>query len=208
MALGNSVSGAPITMYVLGAGPEAVLIFSAIHGNQPARAFVDRKLLEHIEASPSVYDDRRVALITVVNPDGLVAGARTNANCVDCNRNFLRPTGRPGSGAAPTGVRGRAASRRLWPGQKNGRGCWRQSAAARSSRWRGRSEPGRRSPGARGSRRAFLALARVVYALMRHGTAYVDTGQEAYEQQFRQRRLRALERTARKMGTTLVGSAL
>src|SRR5205085_6421805 len=139
VALGNSVSGAPITMYVLGAGPEAVLIFSAIHGNQPARAFVDRKLLEHIEASPSVYDDRRVALITVVNPDGLVAGARTNANCVDCNRNFLRPTGRPGSGAAPTGVRGRAASRRLWPGQKNGRGCWRQSAAARSSRWRGRS---------------------------------------------------------------------
>ena len=46
-------------------------------------------------------------------------------------------------------------------------------------------------------------LARVIYALLRYGKPYVDLGQEAYEQQFRQRMLKNLQRQARKLGLQL-----
>lgn len=47
-------------------------------------------------------------------------------------------------------------------------------------------------------------LARVIYAMLRHGQAYVDIGQDGYEQQFRQRMLKNLQRQARKLGLSLV----
>lgn len=47
-------------------------------------------------------------------------------------------------------------------------------------------------------------LARVIYALLRHGTTYADVGQEAYEQQFQKRRLKNLERLAHRMGLLLI----
>lgn len=46
-------------------------------------------------------------------------------------------------------------------------------------------------------------LARVVYALLRYGQGYVDIGQQAYEEQFRQRMLKHLQRQARKLGLNL-----
>ena len=42
-------------------------------------------------------------------------------------------------------------------------------------------------------------LARLVYSMLRHGTAYVDAGSQAYEQQYRD-----LKRNARALGFTLV----
>ena len=88
VTLGTSVRGAPITMHVFGNGPDATLVFAAIHGDEPAAGFVGRKLLEHLEDHPELAIGRTVALIPVANPDGLVTGTRTNANGVDCNRNF------------------------------------------------------------------------------------------------------------------------
>ncbi len=49
-------------------------------------------------------------------------------------------------------------------------------------------------------------LARIIYRLIKHGEAYVRHGLEAYEQRFRIRKLRALQKTAKSMGLELVPS--
>ena len=46
-------------------------------------------------------------------------------------------------------------------------------------------------------------LARIFYALLKHGHAYVDPGQDAYEQQHRVRAVKALRRRARELGFDL-----
>jgi transposase len=47
-------------------------------------------------------------------------------------------------------------------------------------------------------------LARLVYSMLRYGTAYVDAGQQAYEKQSRDRVLTNLQRKARVFGYQLV----
>jgi len=47
-------------------------------------------------------------------------------------------------------------------------------------------------------------LARLVYSMLRHGTPYVDAGQQAYEQQYRDRVVRNLKRNALAFGFALV----
>ena len=88
VTLGTSVRGVPIEMHVFGTGPDVTLVFAAIHGDEPAAAFVGRKLLEQFQADAALAIGRTVAVIPVANPDGLATGTRTNANGVDCNRNF------------------------------------------------------------------------------------------------------------------------
>ena len=47
-------------------------------------------------------------------------------------------------------------------------------------------------------------LAKIVYRLLKYGTAYVDAGEQAYQEQFRERRVRALKRNAADLGLALV----
>ena len=47
-------------------------------------------------------------------------------------------------------------------------------------------------------------LARMVYSLLKHGTAYVQQGMEEYEAQYRDRKLKAMARQATAFGYTLV----
>ena len=47
-------------------------------------------------------------------------------------------------------------------------------------------------------------LARIIYAMLRYGQAYVDAGAEYYESQYRQRALRATKRRAAQLGYQLV----
>jgi hypothetical protein len=47
-------------------------------------------------------------------------------------------------------------------------------------------------------------LARLVYSLLKHGTAYVQQGLDAYERQYRERSAAALARRARELGYELV----
>jgi len=47
-------------------------------------------------------------------------------------------------------------------------------------------------------------LARIIYALLSKGEEYVDIGQEAFEEQYRQRALANLQRNARRLGFDLV----
>ena len=50
-------------------------------------------------------------------------------------------------------------------------------------------------------------LARLVYSLLKHGTAYVTQGMEEYEQRYRERVVKALSRRAQELGYALVESA-
>jgi transposase len=50
-------------------------------------------------------------------------------------------------------------------------------------------------------------LARLIYAMLKHGQAYVDQGQQAYEQQYQERAVKALRKHAESMGYTLVETA-
>jgi len=47
-------------------------------------------------------------------------------------------------------------------------------------------------------------LARLLYSMLRYGTAYVDAGQQAYEQKYRDRVLTTLQRKAKAFGYRLV----
>jgi transposase len=47
-------------------------------------------------------------------------------------------------------------------------------------------------------------LARLVYSMLRHGTPYVDAGQQAYEQQYRDRVVRNLKQNALAFGFALI----
>jgi len=47
-------------------------------------------------------------------------------------------------------------------------------------------------------------LARLVYSMLKHGTAYVDAGQEYYEERYRSRVVQNLKRKAQKLGFELV----
>jgi transposase len=47
-------------------------------------------------------------------------------------------------------------------------------------------------------------LARIIYRLIKYGEAYVRQGMEDYERKFRQRKLRALQKTALSMGFNLI----
>lgn len=88
VVLGASVKGVPITMHLFGGGPDVTFVFAGIHGDEATAAFVGRKLLGNFLASPEMPPGQALALIPIANPDGVAAGTRTNANGVDCNRNF------------------------------------------------------------------------------------------------------------------------
>ena len=47
-------------------------------------------------------------------------------------------------------------------------------------------------------------LARIFYSMLRYGVSYVDVGQQVYEQQYRDRTIKNLKRSAQALGFTLV----
>ena len=47
-------------------------------------------------------------------------------------------------------------------------------------------------------------LARLIYSMLKHGTAYVRQGMDEYEQQYRDRTVKHLTRRAQTFGYTLV----
>jgi transposase len=65
----------------------------------------------------------------------------------------------------------------------------------------------RRIRGRSGGREAVTAtahkIARIFYSLLKHGSAYVEQGEAAYEQQFKERRLKALKKQAIALGYQL-----
>jgi len=99
---GYSVRNRPIKSAVLGDGRDVVLIMASIHGNEPAGTplveGLNLWLLEH----PEELEGRTVVLMPVVNPDGMAARSRRNANNVDLNRNFPAANHRVKQGYSPS----------------------------------------------------------------------------------------------------------
>jgi protein MpaA len=100
--IGWSVEGRPVEALVFpGKGPP-VLVIGGIHGDETAGAV----LVEELGRSLAAYgggpaEERAAVLIPKANPDGLVAGTRTNSRGVDINRNFATRSFRPGGGHGP-----------------------------------------------------------------------------------------------------------
>jgi protein MpaA len=96
MVLGMSVQGRPITAVELGdpTASRRLVVFGCIHGNEPAGIAIARQL--EGMAPPAGTD---VWVIEDLNPDGVAADTRQNADGVDLNRNFPY-------GWAPLGSRG------------------------------------------------------------------------------------------------------
>ena len=82
--IGRSVEGREIKAYRLGQrGERKVVLISTMHGDEPAT----RQILHALRQGDPI---RGLDLWVVphYNPDGLVAGTRTNAHGVDLNRNY------------------------------------------------------------------------------------------------------------------------
>lgn len=94
---GESVEGRPIEFSVLGDGEEVVLVLATIHGDEPVGTELVRLLEGYLRGHPEHLEGITCILVPVVNPDGLEAGTRRNANGVDLNRNFMSANFEPSS---------------------------------------------------------------------------------------------------------------
>lgn len=85
MVVGASVEGRPIEVERFGPEGPALLVFGAIHGDEPGSMELCARLGARLRtAAPPV----RVIVIPALNPDGLERGHKDNARGVDLNRNF------------------------------------------------------------------------------------------------------------------------
>src|SRR5438270_2900790 len=85
--IGHSVQGRPIDAYQLGQAGSArpILVVGCIHGNEPAGIAIASRLL-HAKPPPG----SSLWVVPELNPDGVRAHTRQNADGVDLNRNFPR----------------------------------------------------------------------------------------------------------------------
>lgn len=93
VSLGKTVKGREITAAVYGTGPRRVLILGGIHGDEPHTTVLARALAVRINQE-TLPPGLTVVIVPDVNPDGLMAATRVNANGVDINRNFPSKTWR------------------------------------------------------------------------------------------------------------------
>lgn len=94
LELGSSVQGRVIRASVYGTGKKLVIVFGGIHGNETASPVLARALAASLEREPPPIG-LTVIVVPEVNPDGVFARTRVNANSVDLNRNFPAKNWRP-----------------------------------------------------------------------------------------------------------------
>ncbi|MGB5296055.1 MAG: M14 family zinc carboxypeptidase [Thermoanaerobaculia bacterium] len=101
--VGKSFLGRSIRMLTLGNGEKKILLWSQMHGDEPAAtpALLDiaHYLLEHADepAAWSILDNFTLLMIPMLNPDGAEVYERRNAQAIDINRdalNLVTPEGR------------------------------------------------------------------------------------------------------------------
>ena len=80
---GTSVRGLPLEVWLPSSGETELLIFAAIHGEEPETTALLSKALRSFENPPI-----RTAVVLSANPDGVLLGTRGNACGVELNRNF------------------------------------------------------------------------------------------------------------------------
>ncbi len=84
-AFGRSVQGRPIVSVRIGSENPAVkmLVIGAVHGNEQAGMRIARLLV-----ALGAPRGAEILVVPTINPDGIAAGTRGNADGVDLNRNF------------------------------------------------------------------------------------------------------------------------
>jgi hypothetical protein len=84
--VGRSVEGRPIWAYRRGSSDaeRVVVVLGQMHGDEPAGVVTARSIRDRLPVS----DRADVWVVPTMNPDGLAAGSRNNANGVDLNRNW------------------------------------------------------------------------------------------------------------------------
>ena len=83
--VGSSRQGRPLVARRFPGRAPAVLVFGAIHGDEPVGVHLILRLADELAAGG---DHREAWLLPVANPDGLALGLKDNAAGVDLNRNF------------------------------------------------------------------------------------------------------------------------
>lgn len=100
---GASSEGRPITVLLAGTGPEKVLLWSQMHGDEPTATCALVDLLSYLVATRDEPATRlllgrlTIVAIPMLNPDGASRNDRRNAQGIDVNRDALRlqtPEGR------------------------------------------------------------------------------------------------------------------
>jgi len=88
--IGTSVQGRPLKVTQVGDGTQvALVVIGSIHGDEANTETLVRCLMEQYASAPeTVPPDFTLYFVPTMNPDGLAAGRRQNANQVDLNRNW------------------------------------------------------------------------------------------------------------------------
>ncbi|MFN8580804.1 MAG: murein tripeptide amidase MpaA [Gemmatimonadaceae bacterium] len=86
---GRSQLGLPLEVW-RPSGECRLLVFAAIHGEEPETTYALSRALRQLELPPA-----HTAVVLAANPDGLIRGTRCNARGVDLNRNFPTTDWRP-----------------------------------------------------------------------------------------------------------------
>jgi hypothetical protein len=101
--IGRSFQDRPIFMLTLGRGPQKILLWSQMHGDEPsatpALLDISEYLLSHADESEvaGILDGVTLLMIPMLNPDGAEVYERRNAQGIDINRdalNLATPEGR------------------------------------------------------------------------------------------------------------------
>lgn len=87
--IGYSKNGHPITAYIFGSGSQTILYTGAIHGSEISTQRLMYAWVDELEANArNIPANKTLVVVATINPDGVAAGTRNNANNVDLNRNF------------------------------------------------------------------------------------------------------------------------
>ena len=101
--VGRSVQGRPIYLLSIGQGPQKILLWSQMHGDEPSAtpALLDlaHYLLSHKDdpAARAILSETTLLIVPMLNPDGSEVYERRNAQGIDINRdalNLATPEGR------------------------------------------------------------------------------------------------------------------
>jgi protein MpaA len=89
---GKSVQGRPLIYYSFGSetANNTTLVFSMVHADEITPLYLGFALADWADQNMKQYPNSRLVIVPFINPDGFFTTpkTRTNANGVDCNRNF------------------------------------------------------------------------------------------------------------------------
>jgi len=87
--IGYSVLGRSILAYTFGSGSTTVLFTGGIHGSEPSGSYIMHDFISYLESNAKkIPANKKIVVVPEVNPDGLAASSRYNANNVNIDRNF------------------------------------------------------------------------------------------------------------------------